>query len=118
MLTAWSLPVRTHGAHCHVAIPSPHTSRETTLRPLTSTLATPICSRTLSRCLARSQVRAALGVSRELVLLYWSIGREILVRQENDFLTLAHPFKERELERGLLIPAMPKREPRGSGEGK
>ncbi len=31
---------------------------------------------------ARSQTRAALAVSRELVLLYWSIGAEILVRQE------------------------------------
>ena len=31
--------------------------------------------------ISTSQVRAALGVSRELVLLYWSIGREILVRQ-------------------------------------
>jgi predicted nuclease of restriction endonuclease-like (RecB) superfamily len=29
-----------------------------------------------------AQVRAALAVSRELVLLYWSIGREILDRQE------------------------------------
>lgn len=28
-----------------------------------------------------SQVRAALAVSRELVLLYWSIGRDILARQ-------------------------------------
>ncbi len=30
----------------------------------------------------QSQTRAALAVSRELVLLYWSIGREILIRQE------------------------------------
>jgi predicted nuclease of restriction endonuclease-like (RecB) superfamily len=29
----------------------------------------------------RSQTRAALAVSRELVLLYWSIGAEILIRQ-------------------------------------
>jgi predicted nuclease of restriction endonuclease-like (RecB) superfamily len=29
-----------------------------------------------------SQVRAALGVSRELVLLYWAIGREIRERQQ------------------------------------
>ena len=28
-----------------------------------------------------SQVRAALAVSRELVVLYWSIGRPILARQ-------------------------------------
>lgn len=29
-----------------------------------------------------AQVRAALSVNRELVLLYWQIGRDILVRQE------------------------------------
>jgi predicted nuclease of restriction endonuclease-like (RecB) superfamily len=29
-----------------------------------------------------AQVRAALAVNRELILLYWSIGRDILVRQE------------------------------------
>jgi DUF1016 N-terminal domain len=29
----------------------------------------------------RAQVRAAFAVSRELVLLYWSIGSEILARQ-------------------------------------
>ncbi|MDE2571875.1 MAG: DUF1016 domain-containing protein, partial [bacterium] len=28
-----------------------------------------------------AQVRAALAVNRELVLLYWQIGREILERQ-------------------------------------
>jgi len=32
--------------------------------------------------IGRSQTRAALGVSRELVLLYWSIGAEILLRQK------------------------------------
>ena len=32
--------------------------------------------------IARSQTRAALAVSRELVLLYWSIGAEILLRQK------------------------------------
>jgi len=31
---------------------------------------------------ARSQTRAALGISRELVLLYWSVGAEILLRQQ------------------------------------
>ena len=29
-----------------------------------------------------AQLRASFAVSRELVLLYWSIGREILTRQE------------------------------------
>lgn len=32
--------------------------------------------------IARSQTRAALAVSRELVLLYWSIGAEIVIRQK------------------------------------
>ena len=35
----------------------------------------------IARRIARSQIRAALAVSRELVLLYWSIGAEVLVRQ-------------------------------------
>ncbi len=29
-----------------------------------------------------AQIRAALAVSRELILLYWSVGRDILVRQD------------------------------------
>ena len=36
----------------------------------------------LASRIARSQTRAALAVSRELVLLYWSIGAEILLRQK------------------------------------
>lgn len=32
----------------------------------------------------KAQVRAAVAVNRELVLLYWSIGREILSRQETE----------------------------------
>jgi predicted nuclease of restriction endonuclease-like (RecB) superfamily len=31
-----------------------------------------------------AQVRAALSVNRELVLLYWRIGKEILIRQQED----------------------------------
>ena len=31
-----------------------------------------------------AQVRAALSVNRELVLLYWSIGRDILVQQDKE----------------------------------
>jgi len=38
----------------------------------------------ISSRISSSQVRAALGVSRELVLLYWSIGREILLQQERE----------------------------------
>ncbi len=30
----------------------------------------------------QAQIRAALAVNRELVLLYWQIGREILERQK------------------------------------
>lgn len=30
-----------------------------------------------------AQVRAAISVNRELILLYWTIGREILARQQN-----------------------------------
>ena len=36
----------------------------------------------LVRRIAGSQTRAALAISRELVLLYWSIGAEILLRQK------------------------------------
>ena len=35
----------------------------------------------LTRRIARSQIRASVAVTRELVLLYWSIGAEILLRQ-------------------------------------
>ena len=31
-----------------------------------------------------AQVRAALAVNRELVLLYWSIGRDVLRRQQTE----------------------------------
>ena len=31
-----------------------------------------------------AQIRAALSVNRELVVLYWSIGRDILIRQKNE----------------------------------
>ncbi|PSN15473.1 DUF1016 domain-containing protein, partial [filamentous cyanobacterium CCP5] len=32
----------------------------------------------------RAQVKAALAVNKELILLYWQIGREILVRQQQE----------------------------------
>lgn len=38
----------------------------------------------LKRRIQQAQVRAGLAVNRELVLLYWSIGREILIRQERE----------------------------------
>jgi len=31
-----------------------------------------------------AQIRAALSVNRELVVLYWTIGRDILSRQKNE----------------------------------
>lgn len=36
----------------------------------------------LKRRIRSAQTRAALAISRELVLLYWSIGRDILARQD------------------------------------
>jgi predicted nuclease of restriction endonuclease-like (RecB) superfamily len=38
--------------------------------------------RDLKERIRRAQVRAALAVNRELVLLYWQMGREILTRQQ------------------------------------
>ncbi len=38
--------------------------------------------RDLKRRIRAAQLRAALSVNRELVLLYWSIGRDILTRQK------------------------------------
>ncbi len=36
----------------------------------------------LKRRIRESQLRASVSVNRELVLLYWRIGRDILVRQD------------------------------------
>jgi predicted nuclease of restriction endonuclease-like (RecB) superfamily len=38
----------------------------------------------LKRRIQTAQLRASLAVNRELALLYWGIGRQILVRQEED----------------------------------
>jgi predicted nuclease of restriction endonuclease-like (RecB) superfamily len=38
----------------------------------------------LKQRIQAAQVRAGLAVNRELVLLYWSIGREILARQQSE----------------------------------
>jgi predicted nuclease of restriction endonuclease-like (RecB) superfamily len=38
----------------------------------------------LKERIRRAQVKAALSVNRELVLLYWHIGREILARQASE----------------------------------
>lgn len=40
--------------------------------------------RDLKERIRSAQVRAALSVNRELVLLYWHIGREILIRQQQE----------------------------------
>jgi predicted nuclease of restriction endonuclease-like (RecB) superfamily len=40
--------------------------------------------RDLKERIRRAQVRAALAVNRELVLLYWQMGREILTRQQSE----------------------------------
>lgn len=39
--------------------------------------------RNLKERISEAQVRAALTVNRELILLYWQIGQEILMRQED-----------------------------------
>ncbi len=38
----------------------------------------------LKQRIERAQLRASLAVNRELVLLYWQIGREILSRQDQE----------------------------------
>ena len=38
----------------------------------------------LKQRIRTAQVRAALAVNRELVLLYWGIGKEILARQDHE----------------------------------
>ena len=38
----------------------------------------------LKKRIADARLRAALSVNRELILLYWSIGRDILARQERE----------------------------------
>jgi hypothetical protein len=38
--------------------------------------------RSLKERIRSAQIRASLSVNRELVLLYWQIGRDILARQE------------------------------------
>jgi len=39
---------------------------------------------TLKNRIRSAQVKAAVSVNRELVLLYWQIGHEILIRQERE----------------------------------
>ena len=38
----------------------------------------------IKRRIQNAQLRASLAVNRELVLLYWQIGRDILTRQERE----------------------------------
>jgi predicted nuclease of restriction endonuclease-like (RecB) superfamily len=40
--------------------------------------------RALKERIRTAQIRATLSVNRELVLLYWHIGQEILLRQEQE----------------------------------
>lgn len=40
--------------------------------------------RELTERIRQAQLRAALSVSRELILLYWRIGQDILRRQQNE----------------------------------
>jgi hypothetical protein len=50
-------------------------------QPLTPPSGYPELLQELKSRIRSAQVRAALAVNRELVLLYWSIGRDILARQ-------------------------------------
>jgi hypothetical protein len=38
----------------------------------------------LKQRIREAQLRASVAVNRELVLLYWRIGRDILIRQERE----------------------------------
>ncbi|HEY9877280.1 MAG TPA: DUF1016 N-terminal domain-containing protein [Leptolyngbyaceae cyanobacterium] len=38
----------------------------------------------LKKRIRAAQVRAAMAVNQELILLYWQIGREILIRQQEE----------------------------------
>ena len=38
--------------------------------------------KTLKECIASAQTRAALAVSRELVALYWEMGRDLALEQD------------------------------------
>lgn len=44
----------------------------------------PALLQSLKRQIREARVRAALSVNRELVLLYYSIGKEILKRQDRE----------------------------------
>jgi predicted nuclease of restriction endonuclease-like (RecB) superfamily len=40
--------------------------------------------RDLKDRIQNAQVKAALSVNREMILLYWNVGRDILARQESE----------------------------------
>lgn len=44
----------------------------------------PVFLQELKQRIRESQLHASISVNRELVLLYWQIGRDILVRQERE----------------------------------
>jgi hypothetical protein len=44
----------------------------------------PVFLQELKQRIQESQLRASVSVNRELVVLYWRIGRDILVRQERE----------------------------------
>lgn len=72
--------------------------------------------RDLKERIRSSQVKAALAVNQELVLLYWQIGQEILQRQQEEgwgtkvIDRLAQDLK-------IEFPAMTGFSPRNSSEG-
>ena len=50
--------------------------------PLPSTPSYATLLKSIKERIQAAQVRAAVAVNQELVLLYWGIGREILARQK------------------------------------
>lgn len=63
----------------------------------------------LKQRICKAQQRAVLSANRELVLLYWHIGRDILERQQAlkdsytfDFMAMTEPYSKWNLRNSLL----------------
>lgn len=70
---------------------SPQPPKHAPRRPLTAEVAVDIDAQTyaafvddLKQKIASARYRASLSINRELVILYWSLGRDILDRQERE----------------------------------
>jgi hypothetical protein len=77
----------------------------------------------IKRRIRTAQVRAALAVNRELILLYWQIGRDILTKQQQQgwgakvIDRLATDLKEVSINKGVNIVEDFRRLSRSVGEG-